>query len=110
MVTTKSGTLLAFCEARKISSTDKTPTDIVMKRSVDDGRTWSEMQVLIRGGEKEAFMDPVALVDYKTGKIFLFASRWPAEDHSMQGNTAWLVTSVDDGVSWSYPQNITKKI
>lgn len=109
MVTTKSGTLLAFCEARKISSTDKTPTDIVMKRSVDDGRTWSEMQVLIRG-EKEAFMDPVALVDYKTGKIFLFASRWPAEDHSMQGNTAWLVTSVDDGVSWSYPQNITKKI
>ncbi|MDD4778344.1 MAG: sialidase family protein [Fermentimonas sp.] len=53
--------MVAFCEARKISSTDKTPTDIVMKRSTDNGKTWSEMQVLIHG-DKEAFMDPVEIL------------------------------------------------
>jgi len=109
LVTSKDGNLLAFSEARKLSSTDKTPTDIVVKRSTDNGETWSKMEFLTQG-EKDAYMDPVALVDEVTGKIFLFANRWPAKDHSMKSNTAWLITSTDEGLSWSEPKNITNKI
>jgi sialidase-1 len=109
LITTKDGNLLAFSEARKSSSTDKTPTDIVVKRSTDNGKTWSKMQFLTHG-EEDAFMDPVALVDEVTGKIFLFANRWPEKDHSMKGNTAWLITSTDEGLSWSGPKNVTDEI
>ncbi len=31
------GTLLAFCEARKTSGNDASPTDMVLKRSTDHG-------------------------------------------------------------------------
>lgn len=109
LVVTPKGTLLAFCEARKVSSTDKTPTDIVVKRSTDNGMTWSGMHFLTHGNQ-EAFMDPVALVDEVTGTIFLFANRWPANDVSMNENSAWVITSTDDGQSWSEPLNITSEI
>lgn len=109
LVTTKKGNLLAFSEARRLSSTDKTPTNIVVKRSTDNGKTWSAMQFITQG-KKDAYMDPVALVDKVTGKIFLFTNRWPQKDHSMKKNTSWLITSIDDGVSWSQPKNVTDKI
>ena len=46
LVTSKKGTLLLFTEARKVSSTDKTPTDIALKRSEDNGITWSNIHIL----------------------------------------------------------------
>lgn len=109
LVTSKKGTLLLFTEARKLSSTDKTPTDIALKRSEDNGKTWSDIHILTQSGD-DAFMDPVAVVDKVTGKIFLFTSLWPKDDHSTFGNTAWLLTSEDDGITWNQPQDITKKI
>lgn len=109
LTTSKKGTLLLFAEARKISSTDKTPTDIALKRSVDDGKNWSKTQILTDGSE-DAFMDPVALVDQVTGRIFLFTTLWPSDDHSMLKNTAWVIVSDDDGLSWSKPRNITNEI
>lgn len=109
LVTSKNGALLAFAEARKRSSTDKTPTDIALKRSEDNGKTWFKMKLLTNSGE-DAFMDPVALVDKITGKIFLFTTLWPADDHSTLKNTAWVITSDDEGASWSKPRNITKTI
>lgn len=109
LTTSKKGTLLLFTEARKISSTDKTPTDIALKRSEDNGNTWSKIQVLTDSGA-DAFMDPVALVDKVTGRIFLFTTLWPSEDHSKLKNTAWVIISDDDGLSWSQPRDITKEI
>ena len=49
ILTTSRGTLLAFGEARLYSCSDYTQTDIVYKRSVDNGQTWSDLQVLYRG-------------------------------------------------------------
>ena len=109
LVTGKSGVLLLFCEARKLSSTDKTPTDIAVKRSTDNGKTWSGIQIIAEGGNN-AFMDPCALVDKITGKIFLFTTLWPANDHSTLANTAWVITSEDEGLTWSAPRKITKEI
>lgn len=109
IVTSKKGTLLLFTEARKVSSTDKTPTEIALKRSEDNGQTWSDINILTQSGS-DAFMDPVALVDKVTGKIFLFTTLWPSDDHSTLGNTAWLMTSEDDGITWTKPYDITKEI
>ena len=39
LLTTKDGTLLVFCEARRDSWRDKSRTDIVVKRSEDTGKT-----------------------------------------------------------------------
>ena len=109
LVTTKNGSLLLFCEARKESWKDKSPTDIVLKRSTDNGAHWSEMKILARGGE-HAYMDPTAVVDENTGKIFLFMTLWLSNDHSGLKNTAWMTVSEDDGVSWSAPRDVTGEI
>jgi len=109
LVTSKKGTLLLFAEARKLSSTDKTPTDIALKRSEDNGKTWSQIHILTQSGN-DAFMDPVALVDKVTGRIFLFTTLWPSDDHSKLKNTAWVIISDNDGLSWSKPRDITKEI
>ena len=39
VVTTK-GTILAYCEGRQNDSSDWGPTDILMRRSTDGGKTW----------------------------------------------------------------------
>lgn len=104
--TAKDGSLLAFCEARRESWKDKSRTDVVMKRSVDGGRTWSAMQDLTRGSSG-AYMDPTPVMDFETGRIFLFTCFWPADDHSGAGNRAILTVSDDNGQTWSAPADVT---
>ena len=40
------GSLLAFCEGRKSGGGDSGNIDLLLKRSIDGGRTWSAQQVL----------------------------------------------------------------
>ena len=40
LITTKEGSLLAFCEARKDHRGDSGNIDLVAKRSTDNGKTW----------------------------------------------------------------------
>lgn len=108
-VTANNGDLLLFCEARKVSWRDKSPTDIALKISKDNGLNWSEMKILLSDGSN-AFMDPVATVDKVTGRIFLFSCRWPADDLTMEDNTAWMLYSDDHGATWSTPQDVTADI
>ena len=96
LLTAKDGSLLVFCEARRESWQDKSRTDIVVKRSTDNGRTWSVMQDLTKG-TTGAYMDPTPILDSNTGKVFLFTTFWPAKDHSGAGNRAVLITSDDNG-------------
>jgi sialidase-1 len=49
VLTTVRGTLLAFGEARMYTCADNTAKDIVYKRSIDNGKTWSNLQILCRG-------------------------------------------------------------
>jgi sialidase-1 len=119
LLCTPKGTLLAFCEAR--TGNDQTPTDMVLRRSLDAGKTWLPMQVVVKA-VPEAAMDPTAVIDRATGKIILVYDRWPetpkgheAGDrtpHRVPGLgrdsiTTWLTVSNDDGVAWSTPVDIT---
>lgn len=107
IVTAKDGSLLVFCEARKVSWQDKSPTDIVVKRSTDNGITWSEMKTITKT-KSGAFMDPTPVVDYQSGKIMLFSSFWPADNHKGTENKVFMSVSEDNGETWTKPKDVTR--
>src|SRR5690606_25376965 len=51
LIKTTQGTLLAFCEARKKSASDAGKIDLVMRRSEDGGKSWSDQQVVWEDGD-----------------------------------------------------------
>jgi sialidase-1 len=117
VVCTPKGTLLAFCEGR--TGNDQSATDMVLKRSLDGGKTWLPMQVLVHAAP-EAAMDPTAVIDQTTGEIVLVYDRWPeipegeelgehkrASGLGRDSITTWIMTSKDEGVNWSTPIDIT---
>ncbi len=117
LICTPKGTLLAFCEGR--SGNDQSATDMVLKRSLDGGKTWLPMQVLVKA-VPEAAMDPTAVIDRTTEAIVLVYDRWPeipkgeklgehkrAPGLGRNSITTWVMTSKDEGVTWSTPIDIT---
>jgi sialidase-1 len=46
--------LLAFCEGRVASSNDFGNVDIVMKRSADQGKTWSKLHIIVNNDSLQA--------------------------------------------------------
>ncbi len=108
MIAAPDGTLLVFCEARKQSIKDASPTDMVLKRSRDGGRTWLPLQVLIGGAGTEAIMNPCPAVDRKTGTIVLFC----VNHHKTARNRhrQLMITSKDNGCTWSSPVDLTDRI
>lgn len=114
VVTTKS-TLLAFCEARKEGSGDAGNIDIVMKRSMDHGKTWSEQRILWDDGINTCG-NPCPVVDELTGEIFLLLTHNVGHDHESDiirktgesTRTVWVMSSTDDGSTWTKPREITK--
>ena len=112
IVTARDGSLLVFCEWRHESWRDKSYTDIVVRRSTDDGKTWSQPQNLtgsINSGEF-AYMDPTPVVDEQTGEIFLFCTRWNELDTDATKNRAFRISSTDHGATWSAPKDVSDEI
>lgn len=104
VVTTK-GTILAFCEGRKESASDHGNIHILLKRSTDGGRRWSDALCVHKEEsslEKVTIGNPCTVVDTDTGIIWLAFTR---------NNQAVHVTrSDDDGCSWNAPTEITKTV
>jgi len=113
LVVTKSGTLLAFCEARKTSLSDSGDIDTVLRRSTDGGRTWSAMQVVADAGP-DTCGNPCPVVDRDSGTILLPLTQNKGdgpEPKILKGEapprTVWLTKSTDDGRTWSPPAEIS---
>lgn len=81
LITTPRGTLLAIFDARHDSSRDlQGDIDIGLHRSIDGGRTWQPLQIIMDlgswGGLPEKYngvSDPCILVDDRSGTIFVAA-------------------------------------
>ncbi|MEI7589575.1 MAG: sialidase family protein [Chitinophagia bacterium] len=107
--------LLAFCEGRVNSSSDFGNIDIVMKRSSDQGKSWSPIVILANYDSLQAG-NPAPVVDltdpaYPQGKIFLFyntGNNFEGEVRKGLGvREVWYITSTDNGLTWSEGVNIT---
>ena len=129
---TNNGTLLAVYDLRYNSRKDlQEHMDIGLSRSTDGGETWEPIRPIMDmeefGGKPQkenGCSDPNILVDRETGEIFVSAV-WT---HGKPGTHQWrdkgsepgydidkssqfmIVRSSDDGLTWSKPENWTKKL
>ncbi len=117
IIKTKQGALLAFAEARKNNCGDEGDIDMVVKRSTDKGKTWSPLSVIWTDGENTCG-NPAPVVDENTGKIHLLMT-WNlgTDDISTINNgtskdtrRVYKTSSVDDGLTWATPKEITADV
>jgi len=115
MVTTNAGTLVAVCDARVDRPGDAINNiDIVMKRSVDAGKTWEPMRRLADFPGQQAAADPSIVFDRQAGKLWLFydhilAEPAPSGTRVREQRVASLhnMHSDDEGQNWTKPNDMT---
>ncbi|HLA84186.1 MAG TPA: exo-alpha-sialidase [Thermoguttaceae bacterium] len=113
IVAANDGTLLAFAEGRKNALGDSGDIDTVLRRSTDNGLTWSPMQVVWSNGTGVAG-NPCPVVDALTGKVLLVTN------HQTPGSTQTTILngtfgertyqvqqSTNGGATWTDPVRIT---
>lgn len=122
LLVTKAGTFLAFSEGREGKNSDHAENDIVLRRSLDEGKTWLPEQIIAHDN-KNCTMNPV-VVEGNNGRIILsylwFPNKYhsramPKEDIEMcdlgfEGEKIsrnYVMYSDDQGVSWSKPIDVT---
>ncbi len=116
VLTTRTGVVLAAAEGRARPN-DQAENDIVFKRSLDGGRTWTPLSVLHDDGN-HSLNNPTFVQDQMSGRIFLWYQRIPGHLKERSKETATgltgeniyrnlILTSDDDGKTWSAPKDVT---
>lgn len=106
LATSNDGTLMAIYDARYESGRDlQGHMDIVMNRSVDGGRTWGPMQVVLDMGEwggmpqkYNGVSDACILVDDNTGDIYVAGLWMHGVLNSETGR--WVEGLTEDSTRW----------
>lgn len=115
LITTRQGTVIAFCEGRKGGRGLTGDIDIVCKSSLDSGKTWSELRVVADEGDN-TLGNPCAVIDSRVGTIWLALTRSLGVDteelivdgKSQETTRVYLTKSSDDGRTWSPLREITQ--
>ncbi len=111
LVKSKEGTLLAFAEGRVNSAADHGDIDLVLKRSVDKGKTWQDI-ILVRDDGKNTCGNPAPVV-LPSGRILLISCGSSGSEHDNMhkgvSREVYVQHSDDDGKTWSTATNITSQ-
>ena len=114
LVRAADGSLLAFAEGRKNSSSDTGNIDLVLRRSTDQGATWGPLQVVWDNGNNTCG-NPSPVLDATTGTLWLL-STWnlgsDSESMIVNGTSTdtrrvFRLFSTDHGATWSAAAEIT---
>jgi sialidase-1 len=117
LLVTPKGTLLAFCEGRKRGRGDAGNIDLVLKRSLDGGKSWRPMQVIADDADNTVG-NPCPVYDRSTNTVWLLLTHNLGKDGekairdgtSKDTRRVWVMKSGDDGATWSKPVDITKDV
>lgn len=110
--------LLAFAEGRLNGSGDFGTIHIVMRRSTNNGKNWSPIQVVAQAGNLQTG-NPAPVLDktdpaYPKGRIFLFYNTGNNHEYDVRKGIGLrevcYTSSTDYGKSWSTPVNITTSV
>ena len=121
LLLSEKGTVLAVMEGREDMNSDHAKNDLVLKRSMDLGETWTSPSVIAEAGDNVT-MNPV-MVQATDGTILLVYIYFPEKRHSsnrahgvtqvdpgIEGSTIekiYVIRSNDEGETWSHPEDIT---
>ena len=112
LVTSVNGDLIAAIDERVPNCQDlrgSRDINIVIRRSFDHGKSWSDIQRVIDFPEGKSASDPSMIEDRVSGEIFLFYNYMDL-DKEKDIYYLHVVKSSDHGQSWSEPEDITSQI
>jgi len=112
IITAPNGDIIVAADQRIPSCADLRGNDdinIIIRRSSDNGNTWSEIETVVDYPLGQSASDPSMIVDKITGTIFLFFNFMDL--HQEKDIYYLMVTqSIDNGRTWSKPVDITSQI
>ncbi len=112
MVTALNGDLIAAIDERVPSCSDlrsNRDINIVIRRSTDNGITWSAIETVVDYPNGKSASDPSMIVDTTTGAIFLFFNYMDL-DKEKEVYYFNVIKSLNNGQTWSAPVNITSQV
>jgi sialidase-1 len=117
LIATARGSLLAFAEGRRGSSSDAGNIDLLFRRSSDLGHGWGPVQTVWDEGPNTCG-NPCPVIDRETGAIWLLMTWNRGDDteadiiakRSKDTRRVYVTSSTDDGVSWTKPLEITSLV
>jgi sialidase-1 len=112
LVVANNGDLIAAIDERGPSCADLKANEninIVMRKSRDNGKTWTDIRTLVDYPQGKSASDPSFINDSKTGTIFMFYNYM---DLNKEKDIYYLhvLKSTDNGESWSEPADISRQV
>jgi sialidase-1 len=112
IVTAPNGDVVVAIDERVPSCGDlkwSNDINIVIRRSTDNGITWSNIETVVDFPLGKSASDPSMIVDKITNNIFLFYNYMDL-DNEKDVYYLHVVKSSDNGKTWSKPEDITSQI